>query len=464
MTRSNPTLAAILTRRIAFFAVLAMLVQLVVVFSDYYWNDGELSRLFVEQETGRLASGVGGTSGQPTYRLPEEIERRYANAHTGYVARIRDARGQLLFESCDEACESRFLPGEVNPPDFWLRTLKPGKPLTLVGGRAFTIGDQRIVVDVATIGDPQDVVSSVLWNEVREHMIVPMSILLVLVLGATLLSVRRALKPVQAAADAADLIDPMDSRSHLPFHDMPREVAHLAVAVNRAFERVGELMRSQRVLTSGIAHEVRTPLAAIKLELGRIDHPRARKAEADLDDLVAFVGQLTALARLDSFDHGMFEQTDLTVICSDVVEQLAPWVYENGHTLELSLQVEAAMVPAIPALLKDAVRNLIENAVRHTPKGTNVIVRVGATGIQIEDRCEASLETRAEPPGSADGLGIGLRIVERIMALHNGSFRQAISRRGRICELQLPVQSGFDIQQRTAGEALQGSSRRRDDA
>ena len=167
------------------------------------------------------------------------------------------------------------------------------------------VGERRFVVDVATMGDPQDVVSDVLWNEVIEHMIVPMSILLVLVLGATLLSVRQALKPVRIAADAAERIDPMDSRSHLQFQEMPREVAHLAEAVNRAFERVGELMKSQKILTSGIAHEVRTPLAAIKLELGHIDHPRARKAEADLDDLVRFVSQITALARLDTFDHGM---------------------------------------------------------------------------------------------------------------------------------------------------------------
>ncbi|MGO7976198.1 hypothetical protein ACC705_35395, partial [Rhizobium ruizarguesonis] len=55
----------------------------------------------------------------------------------------------------------------------------PGKPLTLVGGRAFFFGHPRIVVDVATMGDPQNVISEVFWNEILEHTIVPMSILLV---------------------------------------------------------------------------------------------------------------------------------------------------------------------------------------------------------------------------------------------------------------------------------------------
>jgi signal transduction histidine kinase len=433
----SPTLGAILARRIAFFAVLAMVLQLVVIFSDYYWNVGELSRLFVEQETERLASGIAVEDGTIHYRLPESVEGRYSEAQTGYVARIREADGGLVFQSCDAACESRFLPPDVNPPDFWLRSLKPGKPLTLVGGRAFTVGERRFVVDVATTGDPQDVLSDVFWNEVIEHMIVPMSILLVLVLGATLLSVRQALKPVRIAAEAAERIDPMDSRSHLQFQEMPREIAHLAVAVNRAFERVGELMKSQKILTSGIAHEVRTPLAAIKLELGHIDHPRARKAEADLDDLVRFIGQITALARLDTFDHGMFEEVDLVALASSVVEQLAPWVYENDHSLEFSAQVDAAIAQGVPALLKDAVRNLIDNAVRHTPAHTDIVVRVSRNLIRVEDRHPAGIRQACDVTAHTDSLGIGLKIVERIAAIHRGSLRRSAGRQGHIFDLEV---------------------------
>ncbi len=438
MKQISPTLGAILARRIAFFAVLAMVLQLAVIFSDYYWNVGELSRLFVEQETERLASGIAmDENGAIHYRLPESVEGRYSQAQTGYVARVREADGGLVFQSCDAACESRFLPPDINPPDFWLRSLQPGKPLTLVGGRAFTVGERRFVVDVATTGDPQDVLSDVFWNEVIEHMIVPMSILLVLVLGATLLSVRQALKPVRIAAEAAERIDPMDSRSHLQFQDMPREIAHLAEAVNRAFERVGELMKSQKILTSGIAHEVRTPLAAIKLELGHIDHPRARKAEADLDDLVRFVGQITALARLDTFDHGMFEEVDLVALSSGVVEQLAPWVYENDHSLEFSAQVDAAIVQGVPALLKDALRNLIDNAVRHTPARTDIVVRVSRNLIRVEDRHPAGIRQACDVTAHTDGLGIGLKIVERIAAIHRGSLRRSAGRQGHIFDLEV---------------------------
>ncbi|ARM11240.1 MULTISPECIES: sensor histidine kinase [Rhizobium] len=436
MSQSRPTLGAILARRIAFFAILAMFLQLAIVFSDYYWNVGELSRLFVEQETERLVAGITVEDGSIRYRLPDNVQQRYQRGDTGYVARIRAANGALVFQSCDAACEDRFLPADVNPPDFWLRSLKPGKPLSLVGGRAFVVGSQRFLVDIATIGDPSDVMSDVLWNEIIEHLVVPMSILLVLVLGGTLLSVRQALRPVRAAAGAAEQIDPMDSRSHLDFDQMPREVAHLAAAVNRAFARVGELMKSQKVLTTGIAHEIRTPLAALKLELGHIDHPRARKAEGDLDDLANFVAQLTALARLDSVDHGVFEEVDLVELSASVVSQLAPWVYENNHRLEFFSQVESFMVRGAPSLLRDALRNLIENAVKHTPDHTLVIVRAGNGIITVEDRPpETPLlhpKTFAAP---TDSLGIGLKIVERIVEIHQASFSQARLKSGHMFEL-----------------------------
>ncbi len=436
MSRPRPALGAILARRIAFFAVLAMLLQLANVFSDYYWNVGELSRLLVEQETDRLASGITVAAGSVSYNLPDNVKDRYRTEETGYVARIRDANGGLVFESCDSACQDHFLPRDVNPPDFWMRSIRPGKPLSLVGGRAFTIGDRRFLIDIATINDTDDLMSEVLWREVLEHMVVPMSILLVLVLGGTLFSVRQALRPVRAAAEAADRVDPLDSRSHLDPTGMPREIAHLATAVNQAFERVGELMASQKMLTSGIAHEIRTPLAALKLELGQIDHPRARKAEADLDDLVRFVAQLTALARLDSVDHGMFEDVELVAMASSVVEQLAPWVYDNNHTLEFISRVTSNHITGAPALLRDALRNLIENAVRHTPDRSVISVIVGERSIAVEDRYPSLKISLPFVSRSHDGLGIGLRIVGGIAELHGASLIRSQSPSGQTFEIK----------------------------
>ena len=277
------------------------------------------------------------------------------------------------------------------------------------------------------IGDPQELVWSVLGHEVLDHMLVPMGIILVLVLGATLMSMRKALRPVRAAALAAEAIDPMDARSHLDTEGMPQEIARLAEAVNRAFSRVGDLMKAQKLLTSAIAHEVRTPLAVVKLELERIDHPRARKAEADLDELVRFVAQLTALARLEAVDHASFVLLGAGKLVEDLVEGIAPWVYENGHSIALDVE-EDFQVNAVESLLRDAIRNLIENAVRHTPEGTAITLVVGRRSISVSDNgggydpVGQGIEL-ADAIKKRGGLGIGLEIVRRIAKLHNAEFQ-----------------------------------------
>ncbi|ODN68672.1 ATP-binding protein [Methylobrevis pamukkalensis] len=452
MKAPGAPLGSILARRIAFFAILAMIVQLAVVVSDYYWNDDELSRLFVERETEGLAAGLGNGS----FRLPDRYAGRYGAPGRGYAARVRASDGPVLFSSCDHECEEHFLPLDLRPPTFWLRTITPGKPLTLAGGRSFTVDGHAVLVEVVTLGDPDDVVSDVLLHEIVDHMIVPMGLLLLLVLGGTLLSVRQALMPVRAAALAADAIDPLDQRSKLPTEGMPREIAHLADAVNRAFARIGELMRSQRLLTSGIAHEVRTPLAAVQLELGHIDHPRARKAEADIEELARFVQQLTALARLESFDHAAFTPVDLGDLATEVVETLAPWVYDSGHSLALEVSASRS-VPAVAPLLKDAVRNLVENAVRHAAARRAIVVRVTAAVIEVEDDGAAGdgVVARASPAtATTGGLGIGLRIVQRIALLHRARFAAAPTATGFLARLEFGDAPG-DVapQQKIASDA-----------
>lgn len=436
------SLGSIVARRITIFAVLAMVVQLVLVFVDCYLNENELSRQFLEQETDLLSAGLSGQGEDISYRLPDDAAERYGRPDSGYFARIRTDDGRVLFSSPDAGRAGHFLPIDLTPPTFWVRTLHPGRPLNLAGGRSVDFQGEEVLIEVVTLGDPDGVVFEVLWQEVIEQMIVPMGILLVLVLGGTTLSVRKALKPVHAAAQAAEALDPMDARSHLQTDGMPREVAMLAEAVNRAFGRVGDLIQSQRLLTSGIAHEVRTPLAAMKLELGRIDHPRARKAEADLDELVRFVGQMTSLARLDGFDHGAFRPERLDRLAEDVVETLAPWAYDRGHSLALEGHA-AAPLPVAGSLIRDAIRNLVENAVKHTPEGTAITVRVEDGRVDVCDvrpprapGPESVPESRADTR-AGDRMGIGLKIVERIAALHGGTFSFASTAEGSTASLYL---------------------------
>lgn len=430
-------LARLIGRRIILFTLLAMLAQLGVVFFDYYRDDAELARLLIERETELLALGTSGHDGQLSYHLPHDDLHRYVRRGSGYFARVRTEDGSVLFSGCDLECEEHFLPLNVNPPDFWSRQLRPGKPLSVVGGRTVQVAGRKVLVEVAVIGDRNGKIWNVLGREVIDHMIVPMTLSLVFVLGGTLLSIRAALAPVRRAALAAEALDPMNAASHLETEGMPREIEQLASAVNRAFIRVGELIQSQKLFTSAIAHEIRTPLAILKLELGHVDHPRARKAETDLDELTRFVAQLTALARLEASDSSNFVELDAETLALETVEATAPWVYEQGCELEFESD-GSFRLPGIAGLLRDAVRNLIENAVRHTPRGTRITVRVAGTGvISVIDDAPPQPERRVSP--ESEGAGIGLQIVRRIAGLHRGRFELVRGpSAGSIARLEFP--------------------------
>ena len=83
---------------------------------------------------------------------------------------------------------------------------------------------------------------------------------------------------VAKVAEQVARLDPLKPGARLPTAGMPREIASFTQAVNAAFERVVELMKSQKLLTSAISHEVRTPLAIARLELEKIGDPRAEKS------------------------------------------------------------------------------------------------------------------------------------------------------------------------------------------
>ena len=105
--------------------------------------------------------------------------------------------------------------------------LSAGKPITVAGGRAFGMGDNKIVVEVAILDDEQRVMWDVLGREFADHLAVPMSILLLFVLGGTLVSIALALQPVRRAARQAESIDPLDPTHRVDTSDMPREISRV---------------------------------------------------------------------------------------------------------------------------------------------------------------------------------------------------------------------------------------------
>jgi signal transduction histidine kinase len=448
--RQPASLIALVGGRILTFAVLAMAIQFVVVFSEYWFNETELGRIMVEQEAEAIAGSVQiAPAGAVQVDLKGQALARYGDGDnddgdairpasgdaadatpggdsdlvSGTYVRIRTADGRVLYTNCSEECREHFLPVELDPPDFWQSLIAPGKPLSVSGGRTFLIGGQKILVEIAILHDPDNFIRGILLHEMLDHMLVPMSLMLALVIGATTISIRKALLPVAAAACVADAINPSSPAAIAAAPGMPREIAFFVEAINRLLQRSSELFKAQRVFAAAIAHEIRTPVAIVKLELERIEDPRARRAEADLDRLMHILEQLTALAKLDLVEAEAFQTVDLNELTEETVAEMAPFVLDRGKTIAFQAG-ESVHVKLVPSLIQNVVRNLIENAVRHTPNGTEITVSVGPGAVlAIADNGPGMTEGTDIAIDSgrikkAGGLGMGLRIVERITEIH----------------------------------------------
>jgi signal transduction histidine kinase len=444
MTPEAPSLIAVVVRRIVIFAALAMVVQLFGVFLEYWSDTPNLGRLAIEIETGALAPGVKIVEGKSAYALPEAMRHRYGSPASGYFVRVLDPSGAVLYSNCAADCDAYFPTRETRRLDFWMMELKPGKPLNISGGRSVSDDPEAATVDVAIVGDRDGVVYRVLFNEIQDHMALPMSLMLIVVLGATSLSIAQALRPVRESAALAARLDPLAPAARLPVEGMPREIADYAKAVNGALERIFALMQSQRVMTSAISHEVRTPLAIARLELEKIADPRARKVEEDLDALNHLVEQLTTLARVESAGAVAPERIDPVELAHHVVGALAPLVFKSGRTIGFD-ESDPAPMRGHRAMIENALRNLVENAIRHSGEGAAIHVVAGpGPCLSVSDDGGAA---KPRENNGASRPGLGLKIVGRIAEIHGGRFEFSAARGGgavaRIC---LPAADGLSPQ------------------
>lgn len=426
MKQPNPSLIGIVARRIVAFSLLAMAIQIGVVFADYWFDDDKLSVLMLQQETETLSSAIHVRDGKVSFEPDRELSERYLDRHdrTGSIfLRVRTETGTPLYSNCTTECAEHFLPLSIDAPNFWKREILPGKPFSVAGGQTFERAGATVLVELAILKDPNGFMYGALLHEMFDSMIVPMTLMFCLVIGATIWSIRSALRPVAQAAHAADALDPRDSNARLPLTRMPEEIARLVSAVNRMLARVADLIQSQKLFSSSIAHEIRTPVSIAKMELGRINDPRARNAERDLDALTHILEQLTSLARADAVDPSAYQSASLSQIGAGLAEAIAPFVFDHDKSLEFVDEGTPA-VTIIPALVENMLRNLIENAVKHNPPGTRIVLTCGPGAIvSVEDDGKGlvDLPEHHEDLGyikRSGQIGLGLKIVQRISELH----------------------------------------------
>lgn len=270
--------------------------------------------------------------------------------------------------------------------------------------------------------------------------------LLMLVMGY---AVRRALKPVRELSHeiesrAADDLKP------LPSGEVPTELQPLVTAMNALLARIGDTLDRERRFTADAAHELRTPLAALQAQWDATQLagsgpalPARDKVSEGLARLSRLVTQLLSLSRVEQFAPSTpLARIDWLAQAEQALTDVLP-LAERAH-VELAVEPPPTDIDALPlvgdsALVTALLRNLLDNAVRHSPLGGQVTLRLGPEAIEVLDEGAGVADEHLprlgdrffRPPGEAQpGSGLGLSIVQRIAALHGLQVRWA-NRRDR---------------------------------
>jgi two-component system OmpR family sensor kinase/two-component system sensor histidine kinase QseC len=250
--------------------------------------------------------------------------------------------------------------------------------------------------------------------------------------------VRRGLLPLR---DVTAEVQRREVRSLTPLatDNLPLEIQPLVAELNRLLARLDEAFAVQRAFIADAAHELRSPLTALRLQLQLLDRApddTARRTARDslgaaVERAIHLVEQLLTLARSDPGETaGDFELVDLAAVAAQALTETH--ALAESRRIDLSLEREGKVsVSGDRDALRTLVRNLVDNAVRYTPPGGSVQVRghAGAAGAKLEvvdtgpgiaaaDRARVFDRFYRRANANETGTGLGLAIVKAIAARH----------------------------------------------
>jgi len=265
----------------------------------------------------------------------------------------------------------------------------------------------------------------------------PMAAALPLFGLATWWAVRRGVTPLRKLSRSIAQRGP-DDLAPVVMRQTPAEMSPVLDALNQLFVRIRTVWEAERRFTADAAHELRTPIAAIRTQaqvaLAETDDAlRGHALRATLegcDRATRLVDQLLVLSRLESGATLELIQVDLSALAQRVVAELAPAAIAKRQSLEFE-GASHCHVTGDDMLLAVLVRNLVDNAIRYSASGASVLIKTGTNGdnaiLSVEDSgpglTDADLPRLGERffrvPGTAEsGSGLGWSIVQRVADLH----------------------------------------------
>lgn len=426
--------------RIMFLHVLAVLTTAVCIPVVLYWflssDVDALQREALQGQAEAVARYLAvGPDGRWSLDLPPSLRDQYSEAYGRYEYAVLDEAGGILFSS--RKAGERIFP--IDPQATYVSFFE-GKyrDHTISGAslRHAITADRYVWVQVAEELSHRDVViDDVVTNFLFNVTLITVPMLLLL-LATDIVIFRRAIQPLLRASDQASRISPARIDVRLSLESIPREIRPLVIAVNEALDRLESGFQRQREFAADAAHELRTPLAILRTRIETLPDKEAAAALCrNVEGMTRVVNQLLDAAEVETVLVDPAEKADLHAVCADVAEFIAPLALAQEKTIELSGTENPVWVWGNSEMIRRAVRNLVENALNHTPKATNIEIVVHGTGIvRVLDQGNG---IPADSHGRlferfwrherqrSGGAGLGLSIVKRIVEAHGATIAAA---------------------------------------
>lgn len=290
------------------------------------------------------------------------------------------------------------------------------------------------------------------------HDLTILFIVYILIAICILWTIQFSLQPLkdvtsEIARRDADSLHPINMRM------VPLEIRPLIKALNRLFKRLNDTIRREKAFTADAAHELRTPLAALKTQVEvAIREQDDEQRKHILKNIITggnrcthVVEQLLTLSRLEPNAKVHYQQrVNLNDSCSQLVAELAPLAINKNVEIELHAPEKPLMVRGNQVSIGIMLRNLIANAIQYTPEGgqvsvvlselkSRIVLQVIDSGLGISREARERIFDRffRQLGNKTEGSGLGLSIVSQIVSLHNATIRVLTPKSGQGTEMRV---------------------------
>lgn len=417
--------------------LLGSMLLLIGVVSRYIWLAVDnLDDVSLQVQAEQIVRHVKVAAGKVKLDLPEELRQAYIGSGDGYLYAILDQRGHVIAASSDKA--KRFMEmlpaSQVQAKESYFRLLDSnGRQTPYFAMLSSVPGAKDIRVVVAQSYIHFEAYIESILSEFAEHIGWTLPLIILAALLISIVTIRGSLSPLNTLSSQALQIGPNTSDMRLPTSEVPEEILPLIRSFNTALDRLERGFETQRRFTANAAHELRTPLAVLTARLSELENSDVKtQLVVDVERMNRLVQQLLHVSRLDALSLRFDENVDLNEVAANIIGFLAPIAIAANQQLALHRSSRPVHVRGSATALEGALRNLVENALNHSPPHSEVLVTVmDEGGFIIRDSgpgVDPALRERVferfwrgRGERSA-GAGLGLSIVAETVRAHDGSI------------------------------------------